>query len=172
MVHDPAFGDILGIPPTTHRVCDSCYEQANANVPSRFQGIQAGPSLERIVVESASLLSVPRSRQDSMSQISDLADCPVCGTSLNDFGSPAMQEAHVKSCLDGPSGGPGISQAGRYLVYKLPAESALIGVECTSVIIIDWPLLTLKIGVICLEEFTKGSDVARLSCFCTFHSGE
>jgi len=89
-----------------------------------------GSSLERIVVESASLLSVPRSRQDSMSQISDLADCPVCGTLLTDLGSPARQEAHVKSCLDGPSGGPGINQAGKYLVYKLPAESTLIGVEC------------------------------------------
>lgn len=89
-----------------------------------------GSSLERIVVESASLLSAPRRRQDSMSQISDLADCPVCGTLLADLGTPSMQEAHVKSCLDGPSGGPGINQAGKYLVYKLPAESTLIGVEC------------------------------------------
>jgi hypothetical protein len=114
-----------------HRVCDSCYEQATANVPGRFQGAPSGSALERVVVESASLLSVPRSRQDSMSQISDLADCPVCGISLNDLGNTTAQEAHVKSCLDGPSGGPGINQAGKYLVYKLPAESTLIGVECT-----------------------------------------
>lgn len=56
-----------------------------------------------------------------------------------------MQEAHAKSYLDGPSSGLGISQAGRYPVYKLPAESALIRVEFTSVIIIDWQLLTLKL---------------------------
>jgi hypothetical protein len=30
----------------------------------------------------------------------------------------------------------------------------LVGVEC----------------VICLEEFTQGSVVARLSCFCSFHN--
>jgi hypothetical protein len=172
VVQDPASGEILGFPTATHRVCDSCYELATANIPSRFQGGQAGPSLERIVVESASLLSAPRSRQGSISQISDLADCPVCGTPLNELGSPAMQEAHVKSCLDGPSGGPGFSQAGRYLVYKLPAESALIGIECTSVKKPFILLLMVCIGVICLEEFTKNSDVARLSCFCTFHSGE
>ncbi|KAG8804699.1 hypothetical protein FRC16_003589 [Serendipita sp. 398] len=154
VVQDPAHVDLYGSLSSTHRVCDSCYEQATANVPSRFQNAQNGSSLERIVVESASLLSVPRSRQNSMSQISDLADCPVCGMTLTDLGSPADQEAHVKSCLDGPSGGPGASQAGRYLVYRLPAESALVGVEC----------------VICLEEFVKDSDVARLSCFCTFHS--
>lgn len=27
-------------------------------------------------------------------------------------------------------------------------------------------------GVICLEEFTSGSTVARLSCFCSFHNRE
>jgi hypothetical protein len=26
-------------------------------------------------------------------------------------------------------------------------------------------------GVICLEEFVKGSMVARLSCLCSFHNG-
>lgn len=28
------------------------------------------------------------------------------------------------------------------------------------------------LGVICLEEFTEGSVVARLSCLCSFHNGE
>lgn len=58
--------------------------------------------------------------------------CPVCSQNLAELGPPAVQEAHVKNCLDGPSDGPGVHQAGRYLVYKLPAGSALIGVECES----------------------------------------
>ncbi|CAG7848416.1 SubName: Full=Uncharacterized protein {ECO:0000313/EMBL:CCA71703.1} [Serendipita indica DSM 11827] len=128
VVQDPAYRDSFSFSTMTHRVCDSCYEQATANVPARLQNANSGPALERIVVEAASLLSVPRNRQDSMSQISDLADCPVCGTSLAELGGPAIQEAHVKSCLDGPSGGPGGNQAARYLVYKLPAESTLVGV--------------------------------------------
>jgi hypothetical protein len=63
--------------------------------------------------------------------------CPVCNSSLADLGPPSEQEFHVKNCLDGGSGTP---QAAKYLVYKLPAESALVGIEC----------------VICLEEFAKG----------------
>lgn len=65
-----------------------------------------------------------------------------------------MQEAHVKNCLEGGSGAT--PQAAKYLVYKLPTESTLIGVEC----------------VICLEEFVAESTVARLSCLCSFHNCE
>jgi hypothetical protein len=64
--------------------------------------------------------------------------CPVCGNDLADLGTSEEQEIHVKSCLEG--GGGATSQSAKYLVYKLPAESILIGTEC----------------VICLEEFTKG----------------
>lgn len=56
--------------------------------------------------------------------------CPVCGTNLSTFEGPADQEAHVRSCLDG--GTSSASQAVKYLVYELPAESALVGVECQS----------------------------------------
>ena len=58
----------------------------------------------------------------------------------------------MKNCLEGGSGTP---QSAKYLVYRLPGESTLIGTEC----------------VICLEEFVKDSMVARLSCLCTFHNG-
>ncbi|CAA7259898.1 unnamed protein product [Cyclocybe aegerita] len=74
----------------------------------------------------------------SSSQLSDLADCPVCNLNLDEVGDAPAQEAHVRSCLEGGSGAP---QAAKYLVYRLPAESALLGVEC----------------VICLEEFVKGT---------------
>ncbi|KIO30228.1 hypothetical protein M407DRAFT_156999 [Tulasnella calospora MUT 4182] len=111
--------------------------------------------MEGIVISQSSL-AVPNHNRDEGSQISDLADCPVCGQVLSELGSAALQEAHIKSCLDGGGQSPSgrISDAGRYIVYKLPAESSLIGDEC----------------VICLEEFAKGSLVARMSCLCTFHS--
>ena len=54
--------------------------------------------------------------------------CPVCGTNLVDIGPTALQEAHVRNCLEGGSGTS--PQTAKYLVYKLPEESALIGTEC------------------------------------------
>ncbi|KDQ64734.1 hypothetical protein JAAARDRAFT_236595 [Jaapia argillacea MUCL 33604] len=109
--------------------------------------------MERIVIDQGRLsVSSPGSRRQSNSQLSDLAECPVCNQDLEGLGPPPVQEAHVRHCLEG---GAGTSPStARYLVYRLPAESALIGVEC----------------VICLEEFAEGSTVARLSCLCSFHN--
>ncbi|QRW16388.1 ankyrin repeats [Rhizoctonia solani] len=135
---------------STHRVCESCYDATTASV-----GIPRSlRTPERIVVDTQSLLVPRRMRSQESSQISDLADCPVCNQNLSDLGSAAVQEDHVRMCLEGGRSGPASQTAARYLVYKLPAESALIGTEC----------------VICLEEFLKGSLVARLSCLCTFHN--
>ena len=64
--------------------------------------------------------------------------CPVCNQNLADLGNAAEQEAHVKNCLEGGAGS--VPQSAKYLVYKLPGESPLVGIEC----------------VICLEEFMKG----------------
>lgn len=59
----------------------------------------------------------------------------------------------MKNCLEG---GPGAPQAAKYLVYRLPAESSLIGIEC----MLYHPLCAMVkhpfLGVICLEEFAKG----------------
>ena len=55
--------------------------------------------------------------------------CPVCFQNLDEVGDANAQEAHVKSCLDGGAGSP---PSAKYLVYRLPAESALLGVECMS----------------------------------------
>ncbi|CCM04833.1 uncharacterized protein FIBRA_07026 [Fibroporia radiculosa] len=110
-------------------------------------------SLERIVIDQGRLTIPSPSSGQSSSQLSDLAECPVCNTNLADIGLPSEQEAHVKNCLEGGSGTT--PQTAKYLVYKLPGESALIGIECA----------------ICLEEFVKGSTVARLSCLCSFHNG-
>lgn len=150
IVHDPAGPEPTGSS-SSQRVCHTCYEEVIAGVPNRLTN--RGQIIERIVVDQERL-SVPGSltRRESSSQLSDLADCPVCNQNLDEVGDAVEQEEHVRQCLDGGSGqGP---SAARYLVYRLPAESTLLGVEC----------------VICLEEFVKGSTVARLSCFCSFHN--
>jgi len=122
--------------------------------------------------------------------------CPVCNQNLDEVGDAQAQETHVKQCLEGNSGTPQSDepQPAKYLVYRLPAESALLGMECMSHFSwrnIKGQHLTILQGVICLEEFIKGnlicniqseivckfisssgSTVARLSCFCSFHSGE
>jgi len=150
-VQDPAFPDAQASG-SSLRVCSSCYDEVNAGVPTPLRG-STTTSMERIVVDQARL-TIPGqlSRRDSSSQLSDLAECPVCNKNLDEFETAHEQESHVKSCLEGGSGSA--PQAAKYLVYRLPAESTLLGVEC----------------VICLEEFTEGSTVARLSCFCGFHN--
>jgi hypothetical protein len=141
-VQDPGFPEVAG-PGVPKRVCESCYDETNAAVPARLQGTR---TLSRIVVDQGRL-SVPHGR-DTASQISDLAEydlvlsphhdyrltmgssCPVCYQNLNDLGDASAQEAHVKSCLEG---GAGTSpKSAKYLVYKLPGESPLIGIECKT----------------------------------------
>lgn len=60
--------------------------------------------------------------------------CPVCNKNLDDVGTASEQESHVRNCLEGGSSSP---QAAKYLVYRLPAESVLIGVECMFRLL--WP---------------------------------
>ncbi|KAJ3937313.1 MAG: hypothetical protein NXY57DRAFT_883847 [Lentinula lateritia] len=148
---------------SSHRVCQTCFDEVSGNLPASVHGLlrSAGgiAGMERVFVNQERLsIPDPRNstamRRQTSSQLSDLAECPVCNRILEHVGTAAEQEAHVKSCLEGGSGAT--QQAAKYLVYRLPAESTLIGVEC----------------VICLEEFAKGSMVARLSCFCSFHNGE
>ncbi|EPT02761.1 hypothetical protein FOMPIDRAFT_1059042 [Fomitopsis schrenkii] len=150
VVRDPADADVVHVH-ALQRVCQACYEQTTVVVPTGLHPART-TSMERIVIDQARLSTPSPSRQQSSSQLSDLAECPVCNTNLADLGAPFQQEAHVKSCLEGGNGT--VPQTAKYLVYKLPAESALIGVECA----------------ICLEEFVKGSTIARLSCLCSFHN--
>ncbi|KZV69853.1 hypothetical protein PENSPDRAFT_675923 [Peniophora sp. CONT] len=150
IVHDPATGESSTASTSTQRVCQSCYEAVNMTVPSPLQGSRVA-SMERIFIDQGRL-SVPRAARQSSSQLSDLNECPVCSRNLSELGTASEQEAHVRSCLEGDTSKS--PQIARYLVYKLPAESALIGIEC----------------VICLEEFVVGSTVARLSCLCSFHN--
>lgn len=113
----------------------SCFEDVNATVPPNMQRTT---SLERIVVAQERLsVPSPTRRQQSSSQLSDLAECPVCNENLDDLGPPYMQELHVKQCLEG---GAGTSpQSAKYLVYKLPGESTLVGIECKLIRIYPQP---------------------------------
>ncbi|KAH9850711.1 hypothetical protein C2E23DRAFT_297085 [Lenzites betulinus] len=150
IVHDPSFPE-TPVVATQQRVCRGCYEEVTATVPSGL-GMSRTNSMERIFIDQRRLSVPSPTHAQSSSQLSDLAECPVCSVSLSDLGLADVQESHVRSCLEGGSGRA--PQTAKYLVYKLPAESALIGTEC----------------VICLEEFVKGSTVARLSCLCSFHN--
>lgn len=170
MVHDPAIPIPATHPATSHRVCLSCFEELNAAVPTIMQRTS---SLERIVVAQERLsIPSPTRRQQSSSQLSDLAECPVCNQNLEDMGPPSVQQLHVKECLEG--GGGASTQSARYLVYRLPGESPLIGVECELIYVCSRRSadVGLSTGVICLEEFKEGSMIARLSCFCSFHNSK
>ncbi|THH12226.1 hypothetical protein EW145_g143 [Phellinidium pouzarii] len=129
-VHDPAFPEGIQSHTTLQRVCENCLEETNASasIPSRFQG-PSGSSMQRIVVDE-DRLAIPTNlrRSESSSQISDLSDCPVCGKNLSEFEMAAEREAHVKNCLEGGDGS--IQQPAKYLVYRLPGESQLVGTEC------------------------------------------
>ncbi|KAI0796557.1 FYVE-domain-containing protein [Abortiporus biennis] len=150
IIQDPAFPEPANTA-SSQRICLGCHEELTAIVPSGLHASRTN-SMERIILDQRHL-SIPSPNAETSSQISDLAECPVCNTNLAELGSPAQQEAHVRNCLEGGSGSS--PQPPKYLVYKLPPVSALIGTEC----------------VICLEEFVEGSAVARLSCLCTFHNG-
>lgn len=200
---DPLFPDPI-TPGASHRVCQTCYEETNS-VPNR---LHLTNNVERIVVDQERL-TIPGSltRRQSSSQLSDLAEyvnqlipsvaalthecsCPVCNQNLDEVGDAQAQEAHVKRCLEGTSGTPqsGVTiQPTKYLVYDLPAESRLLGVECKQQFGPSrWQRLTQNrchlLRRICqgyvrmlksllYSDKKSGSNVARLSCFCSFHSG-
>ncbi|KIJ20142.1 hypothetical protein PAXINDRAFT_160774 [Paxillus involutus ATCC 200175] len=126
IVHDPAFSEPTASS-SSQRVCQCCFDEHAASVPERFRS-SGSSAIERIIVDQSRLTAPGQlGRQDSSSQLSDLAECPVCGTSLADLELPTD---HVRSCLEGGTGA--VPQTAKYLVYKLPAESALLGVECNS----------------------------------------
>ena len=72
MVQDPAVHEGL-TSNSLHRVCTSCYDITNANVPSRFQGLHTA-SMERIVVDQGHLAVPSTPRGEVSSQISDLSE--------------------------------------------------------------------------------------------------
>lgn len=73
IVHDPAFLETQASA-SSQRVCQSCFDEANAGVPGRLTGSRT-VSMERIVVDQARL-TIPGHlpRRQSSSQLSDLAE--------------------------------------------------------------------------------------------------
>ncbi|KAG9011134.1 hypothetical protein FRB90_007454 [Tulasnella sp. 427] len=72
VVHDPSYHEIPGHGSSLHRVCESCYEQTTAAVPSPL--LRGGSRTMEGIVISQSSLAVPSHNRDDGSQISDLAE--------------------------------------------------------------------------------------------------
>lgn len=153
---------------TPTRVCNGCH--AELQLPPQLQNMRGpeammaasrarsgGDSSSRSNVETrldeGGILSPLAPPSDVSSRASELTECPVCSTSLSALGGSEEQEAHVRNCLE--NGGGGSMQGGRYLVYKLPENSPIVGKECS----------------ICMEDFVANSTIARLPCLCYFHRG-
>ncbi|KIY52340.1 FYVE-domain-containing protein [Fistulina hepatica ATCC 64428] len=150
IVQDPYFPETVASAGTSHRICQSCFDQVNGTVPAGLHATQVD-SMERIFVDPGRLSIPGQSRGgrggEASSQISDLAECPVCSTNLEQVGDASAQEAHVRNCLEG---GPGAApQSSKYLVYSLQPGSVLIGTECESIF---FYFLSLRVLVSVVSE--------------------
>lgn len=153
LVIDPAMPEmLLSESMGASRICASCH--AERQLPPALRTLNNVLDMAR--EDAGGPYSVgDQSQQGPLSQVSsrasELNECPVCGATLAQLGSQSDQEAHVKTCLE--NGGGGSIQSGRYIVYRLPSDSPIIGREC----------------VICLEELLGAQPIARLPCLCFFH---
>lgn len=129
------------------RICDPC--DAERRLPSALRNVRGVDALSS-AVDRMELEQDESGISDVSSRASELNECPVCGTVLAGLGDSALQEEHVRVCLD--NGGGGSVQGGRYLIYKL-AEGPIVGKECQ----------------ICLEDLCVGMTIARLPCLCYYH---
>jgi hypothetical protein len=100
--------------PFKYRTCDTCH--AALSLP---QGVGSASFLSAgAFFPSPPSIGGSSSPSDAgASDVSELSECPVCGTVLGMLGDRAMQEEHVKECLE--TGGGTVS-SGRYLVFKVP----------------------------------------------------
>ncbi|KAG2187515.1 hypothetical protein INT44_005204 [Umbelopsis vinacea] len=111
------------------RICDRCYSEMRPTISSR--SATAPPTQPQRMPGSGHI------RKSSSSQ-SIMSECPVCGKRLCDISlDKSAQEEHVQTCLN--VGSPSVATV-RYVSYKLPEQSPLIGQEC----------------LICFEEFESG----------------
>lgn len=153
LVIDPAMPEmLLNESIGASRICSSCH--AERQLPAALRTLNNVLDFTREDGSShddgdQSGDSAPLSQVSS--RASELNECPVCNVTLAQLGPQSQQEEHVRVCLE--NGGGGSLQSGRYLVYRLPADSPIIGREC----------------VICLEELLGAQPIARLPCLCYFH---
>lgn len=128
------------------RICDAC--DAESRLPRSLRNARG---LEAMTEALSRIDSNDSGISDVSSRISELNDCPVCGTVLATLGESIQQEEHIQACLENGGGG-GSVQGSRYLIYKL-TEGPIVGKECQ----------------ICLEDLCIGMTIARLPCLCYYH---
>lgn len=130
------------------RICDSC--DAESRLPNSLQNLRGTEVLSGVIDRLDLTTSDESGISDISSRASELNECPVCGLVLAGLGEGALQEEHIRDCLE--NGGGGSVQGSRYLIYKL-AEGPIVGKECQ----------------ICLEDLCIGMTIARLPCLCYYH---
>lgn len=108
---------VFSATPRRYRTCSECHTAL-----SLLQGTGTGTggptsllSPQAFFPASPSLGSVTPS-EAAASDVSELVECPVCGTPLASVGDKAAQETHIRDCLD--TGGGTVS-SGRYLGASL-----------------------------------------------------
>lgn len=93
-----------------HRVCDVCHQAImSASAPAMLFSA-SGDHFATTQVSTSPLTTsaaVPpeeheagSSMQRSISDLSDLGECPVCGTDLHQISEKSEQEKHVNACLE------------------------------------------------------------------------
>ena len=140
-----------------HRVCDECIRTGDTATAVAAAAATTPVILSSSPIDTASTTTAKLKKHKAVLEADDganLSECPVCLQPLASFGSDREREEHVNMCLMGVGSSPaGFSVNGRYLVYTLKENSALVGMEC----------------VICFEEFAAGERIARLECLCNYH---
>lgn len=100
--------------PFKYRTCDACHAAlslpmglGSASILSPGVFFPASPSI------GGSASPLVGGSDAGASEMSELSECPVCGSDLPELGGRAEQEEHVKQCLE--TGRGAIASNGRYL---------------------------------------------------------
>ena len=105
--------------PRRYRTCSDCHTALSLMQGAGASGSGGGAasvlSPQAFFPASPSLGSVTPS-EAAASDVSELVECPVCGTTLASVGGKGEQEQHIRDCLD--TGGGTVS-SGRYLGASL-----------------------------------------------------
>ena len=102
IVHDPNADRLLTLGSGLHRTCDPCHMEIVNKVasPGSSVGIPLNSELLAAIMSPASSAPGSPSVLSTTSEMSALAECPVCGSVLSSLGNLQDQESHVKACLE------------------------------------------------------------------------
>lgn len=111
--------------PFKYRTCDACHAAlslpmglGSASILSPGAFFPASPSI------GGSASPLVGGSDAGASEMSELSECPVCGSDLPELGGRSEQEEHVKECLE--TGGGAIASNGRYLGTFSFCPSAMV----------------------------------------------